>query len=32
LKFLDDLFDNVKDAGELGPEWQALAKHLKIEL
>ena len=32
LKFLDDLFDNLKDAGDLSPEWIALAKHLKIEL
>jgi hypothetical protein len=32
LKFLDDVFDNVKDQGELGPEWQALAKHLKIKI
>ena len=32
LKFLDDVFDNLKDAGDLSPEWIALAKHLKIEI
>jgi len=32
LKYLDDLFESVKEAGEYGPEWIALAKHLKIKL
>jgi hypothetical protein len=32
LKYLDDLFESVKEAGEYAPEWIALAKHLKIKL